>query len=371
MPDLAPALQPFLLAGASLVAGAGLPALLAYRGSRRQSLFPRAAPWPIVWNGWAVLVACLFVFIIPSLIQSLLSSGGFYQAIYGPAFPQPAPDDWRFPERLQDVHLRGLWSQTLAVPFQLFFLVAGFVYGLNATWSQIGLPRGRLRQNYVLGYLGWLVLTPLCFGLFMLAVVLLAPNAQKHPLMDLGPLAGRRELIVFALQAALLVPILEEFVFRGLLLPWLLEDPKGETPVREAIVPPAQRGHVCYGIAFFLSLQSPALTEAYQQGNWPEVFRNLAPIYFLLAMLPIYLFAPFAGGWRRRLKVPTPQAARALLANAILFAAVHSNVWPTPIPLVVLGFGLAWLSFRTRSIVPGIVVHALFNSVAVVYMFAA
>ena len=51
---------------------------------------------------------------------------------------------------------------------------------------------------------------------------------------------------------------------------------------------------------------------------------------------------------------------------AALFAAVHSGVWPTPVPLFFLGMGLGYLVARSGSIVPAVVVHGLFNFVSAV-----
>ena len=56
----------------------------------------------------------------------------------------------------------------------------------------------------------------------------------------------------------------------------------------------------------------------------------------------------------------------AILTNGLFFASMHSQVWPSPIPLFVLAVGLAWLRYRTGSLVGPVLVHALFNAVTVV-----
>jgi len=50
----------------------------------------------------------------------------------------------------------------------------------------------------------------------------------------------------------------------------------------------------------------------------------------------------------------------------MVFAVLHSQVWPTPIPLFFLGIGLGYLAYRTQSLLPGIIVHGLFNTVTCV-----
>ena len=47
---------------------------------------------------------------------------------------------------------------------------------------------------------------------------------------------------------------------------------------------------------------------------------------------------------------------------------IHSNVWPSPIPLFVLGIGLGWLAVRTNGVLAPVIVHGLFNAVSVVFV---
>lgn len=364
MPDTQQALARMLLAGAILAFAAGLPALLIYLRARPASLFPRSAAWPISWSGWAVLVCFLAAMLVPSFVQLLLHAAGFFRFMYGPDFPGPVTAE--IDSDPQASHLRALWSQTFAAPIVFALIVVGLKFGANGHLFQMGLARPRLGSNLVLGYLGWIFLTPTCFGVFFAAIGLLASEPQKHPLMDLGPLAGYREQVAFALQAAVLMPILEELLFRGVLLSWLLQT---EKPAREPIVPMRFRSHVCYAAAVLLCSQTPTVTNALQANRWADLPSALAPFFFVVALLPGYLLLPFRKRVRRWTRLATPQAALACYANAVLFAAIHANVWPSPVPLFVLGLGLAWLTTRTRSIVPAIVVHGLFNAVAVIYSF--
>jgi CNT family concentrative nucleoside transporter len=46
-------------------------------------------------------------------------------------------------------------------------------------------------------------------------------------------------------------------------------------------------------------------------------------------------------------------------ASAALFAVVHSAIWPSPIPLFLLGLGLGWLAVRTRGVLAPAIVHGL------------
>jgi membrane protease YdiL (CAAX protease family) len=59
---------------------------------------------------------------------------------------------------------------------------------------------------------------------------------------------------------------------------------------------------------------------------------------------------------------------RAVYATAALFAMVHAAVWPSPIPLFLLGLGLGWIAVRTGGVAAPALLHGLFNSVSVVFV---
>jgi membrane protease YdiL (CAAX protease family) len=55
----------------------------------------------------------------------------------------------------------------------------------------------------------------------------------------------------------------------------------------------------------------------------------------------------------------------AIVGTAVLFGAVHGLVFALPV-LVAFGLGLAWLRSRTGSVYPGMILHGLFNALAVI-----
>ena len=55
----------------------------------------------------------------------------------------------------------------------------------------------------------------------------------------------------------------------------------------------------------------------------------------------------------------------AILATGLAFGLYHGLVNALPI-LALFGVALAWLRARTRSVYPGMLVHAAFNSVALI-----
>jgi len=102
----------------------------------------------------------------------------------------------------------------------------------------------------------------------------------------------------------------------------------------------------------------PAHAAAYA-ANW-IVVAGVAPVVEEIAYrgLGYSLLAARCGKWV------------AIIAIGVLFAASHGLVQAFP-ELAVLGCALAWLRQKTRSVYPGMAVHAVFNSVALAYVFVA
>jgi hypothetical protein len=97
----------------------------------------------------------------------------------------------------------------------------------------------------------------------------------------------------------------------------------------------------------------------------PPGRHGLAALAFV-ALLGIGLGAiPLLRVIRPRFPVRT---ARAVFAVSALFAAAHSAVWPTPVPLFVLGLGLGYLAARSGGVTASTVAHGLFNAVSFVYL---
>lgn len=84
----------------------------------------------------------------------------------------------------------------------------------------------------------------------------------------------------------------------------------------------------------------------------------LAPLYEELVFRGILLL------WLRRVVGAGP----AILMTSLLFAELHVNAWPAPIPLFVLAVFLGYLSHRTASLIAPIMLHATFNGVNIVWL---
>jgi membrane protease YdiL (CAAX protease family) len=246
---------------------------------------------------------------------------------------------------------------TLALPLQLLAW-----RGLLATVEPPPPPMLTTRntaRDIRTGYMTWVIITPVVYFVGWVALIVNAwvgGQSEQHPLLKLfepGSVAPGVLLLLLA-EAVIAAPIREELLFRGILLPWLAERRWG--------------GDIALVLASAVGvLLRPAL-QAQDLSEFTTVAGKMGPAFLVMAMAP--LVRPIAE-WRflhRWLRihddVSRAQTIRAIAGSAALFACVHSNVWPTPIPLAVLSLALGWLAVRTQSIVAPIFVHILFNAVA-------
>ena len=100
------------------------------------------------------------------------------------------------------------------------------------------------------------------------------------------------------------------------------------------------------------------------------------PVAIAIVVITAVIAAPIAEelffrrillGWIDA-RVPSTGGSVAILASAILFGLSHWGQGLAWIPLVLLGIALGELAWRRGSLMPAILLHALFNAVAVVML---
>jgi membrane protease YdiL (CAAX protease family) len=150
-----------------------------------------------------------------------------------------------------------------------------------------------------------LLVAPFVFGLFFVATTVWPP--EPHPVSKVIVQQGATSAAALALVSAVVAaPIAEELLFRGVFLGWL--------------VTAARRG--------------------------------LAPAGALDLAIP-----------------PAKAAAAFWVPNALVslvFASLHANAWPAPIPLFFLSLMLGWLVHVTGRLTAPIAAHAAFNAFSTV-----
>jgi membrane protease YdiL (CAAX protease family) len=294
-------------------------------GHRR--LFPPQRLRATSWAGRDI-AAVLFLSLIfwPVTVGSVLEQLGFFGWMYGPA--SPAKDQ------------ESLWISLFCAPLNITTVLAWMRLGRGVRFYQLGLTSHRGVENVLLAIIAWLLTTPVVYVLGFLAdfgsARVLNVPPEKHPLFELAasrPLSA--ELAAIVVAAVVAAPLWEELLFRGILQRWFTVTPWGSDAA------------VAGALAF-------AFLDRGSKGLWP--------VLFVLAMVPGYILVSRS----RSRAVPSTDVARAIFATALLFAAFHSRVWPTPIPLFALGLVLGFLAYRTQSLIAPILLHALFNAVATI-----
>jgi membrane protease YdiL (CAAX protease family) len=130
------------------------------------------------------------------------------------------------------------------------------------------------------------------------------------------------------------------------------------------------------GFYIFVVIYATLITQPNQENIADDLGLCRGPILAGLAVFLICVVAPIAeetffrgflyGGLRGRLS-EIPAAS----ISGLVFGIVHAPTGPTTVvPLAALGFGLALLYQRTGSIIPGMIAHAINNSIAIASQFS-
>jgi membrane protease YdiL (CAAX protease family) len=326
-----------------------------YLQSRGMQEQPSAVNVSLRTPPWSASEIVLGVFLVwffwPALTQSTLQAIEFYRWYYGPEFVATAEAEDGDPAVKRQAQQRmSLWPSVLAMPLQALTFPLLFAALSSTQPRQLGLTTRRLGPNVLVGFLGLIVLTPICFGVFWLVRYLYArwggEGVEKH-LLEL--VAEQRlyagEWVALFLTAMLAAPVREELTFRGVLQPWLAARRWG--------------GHAAMlgALALTVLYRADRLFAAAPDAR--ALLTTAAPVLFVLGLIPVYL----AVWWCSRTPV-----APAIFGTSLLFACIHTPVWPSPIPLFVLALGLGFLTQRTGSLVGPIVLHSLFNGISCVQL---
>lgn len=314
-----------------------------YTGRR---LLPPQRWRAVPWTAPEAVAAFISYYLWGTFLFLLLIQTGLAERLYGPnavAAVKAADGD-----RVAQMRV-GLLATALALPFQVWTILAILRFGSDTRPYQLGLTTRRAGRNVILGALGWLILTPPVLLLYALASwlqnQLARGGVKEHPLSRLAtdPNLTSAEVALVVLVAMVTAPVLEELIFRGVLQRWFERSWWG--------------GHVAMGLALAWSV----LNVAGEVGGdaWHERLLALAPVLFCVLMIPGFVWL---SQWQRS------PANAALYGTSLLFAVAHTSAWPSPIPLFVLALGLGWLARRTQSLVGPMVLHGLFNGVAVVQL---
>jgi membrane protease YdiL (CAAX protease family) len=295
----------------------------------RRWLLPPQRHRAVPWTGFELLFALLLARVWPQILLGLLVHTGVFAWLYGPDFVAALRSV--DPDTLGPALERATpWLTDLSVVSVILSVVVVLRAGSDTRPYQLGLTLHRAGRNLLLGVLAWVAVTPFAYVVLALATwvsKLLSANPDEHLLTklshaELSPL----EWFLLVFSAVVAAPVVEELLFRGLVQPWLARRPWGGV------------------VGLAAALLMPLTLQGFR----------ITTVVFVLLLVP-----PFLLVWRQG----RSPVAGAVFGTSLFWAMMHANVWPTPVPLFVLGLVLGFLAYRTQSLVAPLVLHALFNGV--------
>lgn len=365
-----------------------LPAFVLWRLRRSHFLPLQRMRW-IHWQGIEVIQAILLTYFLPGLVLSLLRGAGWFTFYYG---QEPSPER------------QFLWAGSLSQVLALALILAILHLVSQTRLAELGLSPVRWPQNALLGFLGFLVCTPVVNALFWLIALVIPGKAHFAVAVGkLGLAPVEWGLLFFLIIVA--APVIEEVIFRGLMQGWL----------RRAGLP-GHFGLFCIVLLFGLGMgfaptglgqrfdfewgQEPHFVEvnfyvliftAIVLGGYyrlvqrqfeqnllmsAEDFAQPKPAEFSRngtheGPMPDELPDEVQDAWYfQDLKQRQTKTWISIYGAAMFWAIVHMEAWPSPIPLFFFGLALGWMTYRTQSLVPAVVTHGLFNLVSTLGVFA-
>lgn len=283
-------------------------AVLLFRRSqlRWSRIWPRQHFFALAWSPFQVILLWLFGIVVSSLAMQL----------------QFWPAGWEL----------FRYVQAMAIEAAVFVLVPIGVLQVPA--YQIGLAWSRWREDVVLSALLGIPALGMTWTIW-LAMVLLAPVSEHKLVQEWQQSASWPNWCALALTAVVLAPLAEEVLFRGLILRTMAAEP------------------FWADLTMLLALVS-AIVQGYGATTW-------GPVLFLVSVGPGYL----AFEWLSRRILPRPGLARAVYASSLIFAAVHAEAWPAPVPLFFFSLILGTAAARTQTLLAPWLMHAAFNATTV------
>jgi membrane protease YdiL (CAAX protease family) len=283
---------------------------------RREPLLQYEPRRPVPWNG----VDLLLVIAILVLTQFVLVNGAV--GIAGITLPK---DPTQYSTKEQTVLLVSQFAASLTA---LILAVAILRRRTAATAADFGVGLRRLPYDASCGLVAFGAVAPV---VFLLQVLLTKVIPYEHPVINLiEKQPSVPVLAMMTLSAVVIAPVVEEFLFRGLLQGWLEK-------LENSLI--RKNGNESNG-------ESDSLEDSACDATTDNA---------VVARVALYGFSP---GF-----VP-------VVISSLLFALMHYGHGPAIIPLFLFALVLGYLYRQTHRLAPSILVHLLLNGISMLALLA-
>ena len=250
----------------------------------------------------------------------------------------------------------------------------------RASAEDLGLGRSPIARGIGIGAAGFVAALLPVYSIQLVLMNFYPPEESQHQILELlQNKQGTLTLVAAVFSAAIVAPIVEEFLFRAFFQGWLEArflrgwadidaDATDADAIERALELESAREESGEG----QSLDLDALLQDVMQaglGESPQIAEDDSENPFALPV-----DSSLASG-------EDPQAAEAfalasyrvppailsvlpILISSTAFALAHFDNWPAPIPLFALALILGYTYHRTHRLLPCIVIHMLFNSLS-------
>jgi len=193
-----------------------------------------------------------------------------------------------------------------------FFMVVPLIYYRRGDLRSMRLRFDRLKDLARIGFFASLLLVPVTMVINAVVSILVTP--YSHPVIEtLLAEASITTLVYTVITVVIAAPLVEEFVFRGVILTYLHRVFSGQWDSITAVY--------CSNTA-----------KAQDHSETPDLF----------------------------------QLHGANILTSLLFAALHIGQGAAYIPLFFLSFGLGYVCNKTGSIIPCVIIHMVLNGISTI-----